>query len=1375
MKLTRTKKIVLAVVALLFVGLAGVAVYVTNIDWNQHKDKIARQFYNSTGKTISFDGKLSFEILPTPYLNAADAKIYNDEAKAGKPLLEIKNVVAELALIPLIKGEVHVKKMTLDGVVINIDWSDEGLSWQNDLSPDQRQMMENTNMILNSVSLKNALLNFEDSSSGIGFKLTDLNGEIFAQSIFGPFRIEGNYLKGNSPEGFALSIGKLSENLATTLNLVVTHPLSDSYVRFDGSFHLVNKVLNGNVVMESQKLSDFVNANFEEIKLSQNYNKPAAFGFDIALNKQKLGMSNIVVKYGDTQGSGVLEMPWTKAGKTEIKTSFNFSDLDLTPAIDFAKDMIEKYRTEPFDPQYPVDLDAEIKSVRSSYQGQGLKNLAADFSIKKDQITLNDLSVVLPGNTEFKLKGIVYPYEEELYYQTDLSFSSNDFIQTLEWLKLSPKVNASSVYKKILATLKMSGNLEKIQISPYKITMDKSTVSGEAGIILGGRKDIMLVMEADTINFDNYISALPEEEKSKSWGERMAYRFKKLGILNDVDLVLDAKAGLIIYESMPFEKVDVKGNVLNGVMEIDYAKTEKMANTALEIKGNLSGFGDTPKLDNLQYDIKSNDVVSLINKLELKVPDLDYKRFNNLNMSGTINGDMDKFGINTLFELGNLNAAYQGLVANEAGKINYDGNLEIRHPEFSTLLENIKASYRPEARSLGVFKLNADVLGNKDDLRLSNLVFNVGYMTAEGEIHYDSAAERPIIMGQLSINKLDLDKVLPSSKTSLINIQTQDKEVDFWAKPFWSKDKIDYSPYIYADVKGEFEVKELLYNAYQVNDAKFKLEALSGTLNVSEFSGLYKNAPIEGRISLYMNEAPTINGSLGIKEASVNDFAIGGKVYNLKGGKFSAKLDFSSKADSFQSFADNFKGKGEFSAVGTEVGGIDLKAVYDDLIKRETSSGLSELVKSKVSSGKTLFDKVAGRAILENGGYSLADASMQNSDVNVTIYGDGSLPDWDMNVVFNVKYAEPKYLPEFSFSLKNSMESPMADVNVSSLFNMYEAQEKLKQEALEAEIAAEKARLDGLVQEQRKIADALVASTREGLEKDVDARMNIVTANENVNKYNLLKQEIAQSLAELVETMDSAAGVEINDELIQKLENANQSISKRLVDIARTSDEIYLADLQKQNEFLFNRAVETYNKLKQTVFNVSAGIDKYRERLSRITTSYDLETDEEFRRLKESVDVQASKIVDLGDEVISERLFINPGIGVEEYEKNNRELDEFLQKTDEIKKILDEDSAAIYSYVGSIVEAEEKKYKEEKERQEEQKLIEENTGTISIKKTGQTVTIKRDIEDIKNAENEINQNAVKVLDFSKEKATEESVEEMPSENVIKKGRNIRIN
>ena len=104
------------------------------------------------------------------------------------------------------------------------------------------------------------------------FTVDNLNGEVMAQNVFGPFRIEGNYLKSSEPQGFAITIGKLEDSMATTLNAVFTHPKSNSYVRFDGSFQLSNRVLNGNVVVESQKLSDFVNDNTDKIKLDNVIN-----------------------------------------------------------------------------------------------------------------------------------------------------------------------------------------------------------------------------------------------------------------------------------------------------------------------------------------------------------------------------------------------------------------------------------------------------------------------------------------------------------------------------------------------------------------------------------------------------------------------------------------------------------------------------------------------------------------------------------------------------------------------------------------------------------------------------------------------------------------------------------------------------------------------------------------------------------------------------------------------------------------------------------------------------------------------------------------------------------------------------------------------
>ena len=161
------KKFVFGMFLVLILGGAGAFWYVSNIDWNKHKDKIAEQFYNSTGKYVVFAGNVNFKVFPTPYLNASNVKIYNTKSreKDEKPLLDIKDVNAELSLVELLKGEINVSKMILDKALINIDWDDKGLNWQSDLSMDQRREMENAKMVLNSVSLKNTQVNFEASNA----------------------------------------------------------------------------------------------------------------------------------------------------------------------------------------------------------------------------------------------------------------------------------------------------------------------------------------------------------------------------------------------------------------------------------------------------------------------------------------------------------------------------------------------------------------------------------------------------------------------------------------------------------------------------------------------------------------------------------------------------------------------------------------------------------------------------------------------------------------------------------------------------------------------------------------------------------------------------------------------------------------------------------------------------------------------------------------------------------------------------------------------------------------------------------------------------------------------------------------------------------
>ena len=1368
------KKIVLGLIVLVLLAVVGAFFYVSSIDWNQHKDKIAKQFYNISGKHISFDGKVSFEIFPSPYLKAVNAKVYNDDNKSETPLLDIKNVVAELSLMPLLRGEFDVKKMILDGVVINIDW-DNGLNWQSDLSEDQRMVMEDTKMVLNGVSLKNAHVNFEAKESNLGFKLTNLNGEVSAQSIFGPFRIEGNYLKGNTPEGFAITIGKISDSYPTTLNAVVSHPQSNSYVRFDGTFNLDNKVLNGAVIVESQKMSDFVNDNISVVKLPNEYNNPVAVGFDVNLNSQNLSLSNVVVKYGDTQGAGALKVSLQDDETREVEADFEFADLELKPFVEIVQNFIEKYREEAYQPDYNIDLTANMSALRASYKGQGIKNLQLDLSVADDIIAVDNLKAVLPGDTSLKMTGNVYGYEGQVYYQGQVEVNANDLIKTLNWLDIKPEINTTSVYKKMLMTGNVSGNFEKIKVSPYKVTMDKSTLTGELGVVLGNRTDVMLVANADTINFDNYISSLSETEKNKTWGERMTYRFAKLGFLNDLDMVLNAKADLLIYEEMPFEKVDIKASLLNGNMDIDYLKIEQVANTALELKGKLKGFGGVPQTDGLQYEIKSTDLASLINKLELKVPNLDYKKFNNLAMSGAINGNKDSFGINTSVTVGTLNGLYKGKVENINDVYNFDGELEVKHPDFVKLLHNIKAGYQPEAGNLGLFSLKTNVKGNATGMEFKDVVGNIGYTSFSGTIDYEKV-ERPSFMGDIKINKFEIDKFLvKSKKNAMIGEQVDAGVGAFLHKPYWSKDKIDYIPYKSIDVKAAIEVGELSYKGTMFNDSKFKLEAVGDKVNINEFTANYKNAPLNGSLLLDMGKDPTIVVNGNLADANVTDFDIGGRVYNIRGGKFSTRFDFSSKANSEYDFAENLKGKAELKVVSTDVNGINLQAIYDDLVKRQKSDGLVEKIKSYIGSGKTAFDKVSGRAIFDKGNYSLADVEMTGSNVKIKAYGEGNVAEWNMNVVFNTKFNEPKYLPEFSFSLRNSMADPTLDVNVSSLFKMYKAQEDQKIAAKKAEIEAEKKYWDDLANEQKKIADGLVLSTREKLQQQVKDAEVAAYSQDSVGQYNLLQQDIDKVLSDLVEAMDITETTKIDDAVLKNMVDANKTAVGNIERYAEKFAEIQLTDLKKKNAAEYNKIVEMFNQTKQDIFSYNSDIDKYKERLANVITDYKLEEDADFMSKKQAVDEKIAMLESLNTEAINAQNLRKEDANIDEYVAYNKKLADVLDKMsigkNELKQVVDAMKVYAEPKIGEV----EKVYAKQVEDEENQRRLEENTGSISIKKTGKTLTVTRDIEAIKSAEEEVNKEGVRVLDFSKEKVEVKEKDNTLSGNVIKKGRNIRIN
>ena len=1375
------KKLLLIFLVLLLAAAAGITVYIGSIDWNEHKNVIAQQFNEATGKKIVFEGPVSFRILPTPYLSASNVKILNP-AGGDKPLVEIKDLVASLSLMPLLKGQFDIRRMELVNPRINVEVLADGrLNWQSDLTPEQRRQIEEAKIALNSVSLGNATLNFEDPLRDMAFTLENLNGEIIAQSIMGPYRIEGNYTKDNTPEGFAISLGQFSDSFATTLNLVVTHPMSESYVRFDGSFMLANKVLNGNLIVESKKLRQFAEANFRQLEFDEAYDYPLALTADVSFNEQQLNLSNMVVKYGTSQGAGNLQMPFNDGFgnggiKPRIDVAFNFTDLDLNPAAAAVQSFVDKYSDgeNVYNPGFEFDVLADVKAVRTTYKGQQVKNFEASLDMVENIFTLNNLSATVPGDTDVKFKGTVSAYEDEPFYSLDVSVNSNDFLKTLAWLEIDPEVSTASTYRKAVGNARLTGTLKRIQVSPFKFTLDKSSLSGEAGIKLGARNDIMVVVNADMVNFDNYISALPAEEREKNWTQRMAYRFSKLGFLNDFDMQLNAKMDLGIYENMPFEKVDFNANLLDGKLEVKKLQIGSVANSKIELAGMLTGFGGIPAFEELNYNVQTNDVAALINKMEFKAPNLDYKKLNDFQIWGALSGDINNFATQSNLNLEDLSLMYSGQVNREGETLSYNGDLEVKHPDFVRMLNELNLPYNPQAYSLGLFNLKARVVGSPEAFRASPLTLNIGFNTFNGDAGYEKNAEgRPSVLTSLEINKFEIERFLnkhSEEKNQPVINPPSEMTAEFLTRPAWSKVKINYDFYKSFDLNGNFKVQDLSYQKYNFREAQAEVSLLQGNADIKNFKSGYLGGDTEASLQLQMQDTPHLNGRVRISNAEVSQMKAGGDVYAVNNGNFNTSFSFSGSADSQEAFVSTLKADINFDFSNISVKGWDLQAIYQDILKRESSDGLAAMVKEAASSGNTPFGSLKGRAEIVDGKFALAETALTGNGFSVSVLGDGSLPEWSMNLLFNVKYDEPRYLPGFAFSLKGPMNAPLLDVDVSALFDLYKSRQDKKEADLKAAEDAERARLKTLAGEQKKASEALIADIRNQLEPDIDAKRRAAFSNEAAAAYADVRQRLGAVAADLALNSAKADGESIDETVLDEMEAVNGKAAAEIEEQRRQLATAYLADLKKSSQAVYNQVVENYNRSKMLSFNYNTLRDGFNSRLAAIETSFKPEDDTNILGWQNFIEDKISGFETQDKKLLDEMKAMQVSGDVTAVEQYRQRLQNLRDALEIDLRDMEESLNEYKDYTEKKVSAQEESYAARLRDEEVQRKLEENTGSISIKKSGRTVTVRRDIEDIEKAEELANEKEIKVLDFSKPKLKQIPPAPSSNVNVVKKGR-----
>ncbi len=179
-------RILVSLGGLLVVALFSALLAPLFVDWTNFRQNFEDRASQLLGKKVVVHGSVSARILPFPSVTMEDVTIGTD--LDGTPLVQIARFSLDAELAPLLSGEARIFDMRIEEPKARIRLLPDGsMDWLRGSKPNIPARL----VVLESVSVIGGEVEFIDQQSGRNRLLKDLDAEISARSLSGPWTVDG--------------------------------------------------------------------------------------------------------------------------------------------------------------------------------------------------------------------------------------------------------------------------------------------------------------------------------------------------------------------------------------------------------------------------------------------------------------------------------------------------------------------------------------------------------------------------------------------------------------------------------------------------------------------------------------------------------------------------------------------------------------------------------------------------------------------------------------------------------------------------------------------------------------------------------------------------------------------------------------------------------------------------------------------------------------------------------------------------------------------------------------------------------------------------------------------------------------------------------
>ena len=1079
----RTLPILLATGAVI---IGGVLIVPSFMDWNKYKPQIIAQAKEKAGYDVRIDGNIGLALLPSPRLKLEGLTVAAPRGSTPN-LLTMKQADVSVKLFPLLSGNIVVDTVRLVAPEISLETlADGSSSWLSDQlssggdagrsggAPEESEKTQDFS--LGKMTIEDGSISYINRQSNASYQISEINTEVSAGSLRGPFRAEGDLTYGSQKirldvETEAMTRGKTD----IPAKIEVALPEAGAKASFKGVVSPEPLELQGNLTVSADNLGAAV---------GQPSNAMLATNFSLSglvtANDDKLQTQELEIRYGETSGKGSIAVSGLRAkNPVQVATDMVFAgviDVDKFSQIEgkrpdessveekVAKGEKLASRTTGYLPEnvkLPFPIDATVRLSADAIKSRGVSYKGLSATVKKVGSAVDGAVKILdmPGKTAADATFTVRFGSSSktgdtgiVYVDPSLSFKANGASQQLPtllraYMTGNENNNAFEIYKTARFDLEGAVSSDLVTISNSVIKLDQTTLGLSAGYKArgaGNRPDVVIDMSTDIVDFDHITArlngqnraAVQTENSKKASVETALAPVQSFNM--PVNLTFDLSAQKAIYQQQAVTGLRVKGKASGASLTLDTASVQDYAGAAASLKGSV---GDLQKLSSVDLSFygKTGNVRSLMQTFKMDVSKLP-AGVSAAEASIKAKGSADRlaFDADIVALNGRLSAAGQasGLLKNPQFS-----NLSIgaSHPNLVKAIQIMNPTFTggPGLEQPFEFETKAVKAGNVYDL--SAMKASIGETSFTGDLKIDTGGAKPALTGAINAGVIALDSLLGAKDTARSGGGGQPRGQGADGK--WSRETVETGWMHALNVDLGLSAGSIIYGGWNFVKPAAHITLKDGSLLVDNLNGgLFGGTaqldakvvdPVDARQPLSL----TVQSKMDKVDVEPLATALSGSNRIKAAGDVSLGFNVQSSGLSPHALVSALQGKADLRGNNIVMRGFDLAQIGLAFVDTgKPLDRLNSLVGGATQGGETRFDTVTGDYVIDQGIVKITSMALDGPAANIASKGSVNLPQWSLDTTHTIMFKQAKDAGAFDVAIRGPLDSP-ANTFGRGLFN----------------------------------------------------------------------------------------------------------------------------------------------------------------------------------------------------------------------------------------------------------------------------------------------------------------------------------------------------